>query len=860
MAPSPWPSFSTLHAAGFPCVPIVPAGATFKAWDEKNGVWRQRPGGKVPGRLAGGEWRAMYGWQRFGDGHAGGGGGVTLGVWDSWRGLGAGAGILCGGAGGLIGIDIDITEARVAAVVRGEVERVLGPTPFRRIGRAPKELLLYRAADAATGAGGRLRTRGWSGTDGMQCVEILRTGQQFVAFGVHPATGAPYRWVEAAPGVAGATAADVPEVEDWELRALVESIEALVGPDGLGFDLKGYGGGGAGRGGGASGDGDRVPGDLSDRFGLLLDALAALPNDDDHYEDWIRVGLAIKGAVGAALEEGEALEAWHDWSAKSAKYDAAETERAWASFKPRGIGAGTIYRLALDAGWSGRPGPDVLDDFGGAGSGDGSGGDGSGGGGDGGGTVAALPWPRALNYAPIKKHAAQCAKLFLDEREKSGRPLLYGRGEFFEWSGARWQTLSTDHLLAEIRTTDRTAMRLDVWQVEAMARAIKHASRQVPAPPCWLERAGSGGFGGFGDAAMRERPAVENLIVFRNGVFDAGSEAWLGVRRDLFTLGATDFDYDADARCPAWEAFLAENLDPDDVLTLQEYAGYCMVYDTSYHKILALIGARRGGKSTIARILSALVGRGSTASPQISDVAGDFGLQSLLDARLIVLNESQAVDFSRRSAGLERLKAISGADMLDVNRKFLGALSGVQLPGRIVMVGNGLPQFMDDSGAFAQRLMVLHFAKSHLGEEDAGLPKRLLGELSGIANWAIAGLVRLRAADGAFTRSAGSLARGAAAENDQSNIRQFLEDCAKEETDAVTTFRDAYEAYRAWARFEGLEVRGVSQNRLAKAIETIWPGVDATRTRPGGRKAVGNRTVRALNGVKLLNSGFSDFD
>jgi hypothetical protein len=67
----------------------------------------------------------------------------------------------------------------------------------------------------------------------------------------------------------------------------------------------------------------------------------------------MRIGMALKGALG---EEGAMLFA--DWSAQAAKNDPAATAKAWTSFKPARIGAGTIYHLAMEKGW--RPDPDLL--------------------------------------------------------------------------------------------------------------------------------------------------------------------------------------------------------------------------------------------------------------------------------------------------------------------------------------------------------------------------------------------------------------------------------------------------------------------------------------------------------------------
>ena len=75
-------------------------------------------------------------------------------------------------------------------------------------------------------------------------------------------------------------------------------------------------------------------------------ALAFIPNAELDYDSWIRIGLALKGAVG---EAGEKI--FSAWSAQAAKNDDAFTARSWASFKPNTIGAGTIYHLAMERGW-----------------------------------------------------------------------------------------------------------------------------------------------------------------------------------------------------------------------------------------------------------------------------------------------------------------------------------------------------------------------------------------------------------------------------------------------------------------------------------------------------------------------------
>lgn len=104
----------------------------------------------------------------------------------------------------------------------------------------------------------------------------------------------------------------------------------------------------------------------------LQSALEAIPNGENgteslEYENsdstgWIHVGMAIVDASG---KSDEGCELWHEFSAKSPKYDQEKTQEKWESFeagKAGGVTARTAYKMAYAAGWKGfRPGASAAD-------------------------------------------------------------------------------------------------------------------------------------------------------------------------------------------------------------------------------------------------------------------------------------------------------------------------------------------------------------------------------------------------------------------------------------------------------------------------------------------------------------------
>lgn len=77
----------------------------------------------------------------------------------------------------------------------------------------------------------------------------------------------------------------------------------------------------------------------------LADALTVIPADDR--ELWVRIGHALKtlGETARPL--------WHQWSARSVKYDRADADRVWASFQPDRTGCEAVFAEARRCGWSG---------------------------------------------------------------------------------------------------------------------------------------------------------------------------------------------------------------------------------------------------------------------------------------------------------------------------------------------------------------------------------------------------------------------------------------------------------------------------------------------------------------------------
>ena len=169
--------------------------------------------------------------------------------------------------------------------------------------------------------------------------------------------------------------------------------------------------------------------------------------------------------------------------------------------------------------------------------------------------------------------------------------------------------------------------------------------------------------------------------------------------------------------------------DPEAIEALRLWFGYLLTADTSQQKILLIVGPKRSGKGTIARVLQA-IHRGSVAGPTLESLRQNFGLSGLLDKSIAIISDARLPNQDTATI-TERLLSISGEDYLQVDRKYRQPVN-VRLGSRITIMSNELPSLRDTSGALASRMIILPMTRSFYGKENLGLEDLLKSELTSI--------------------------------------------------------------------------------------------------------------------------------
>lgn len=464
--------------------------------------------------------------------------------------------------------------------------------------------------------------------------------------------------------------------------------------------------------------------------------------------------------------------------------------------------------------------------------------------------------PEPISASEMKAAAREIdpadeAKAFLDASVTDGVPKLrYWRGSFIAWRKQRYCDIPFGEARAYlIRSLNNTYCRLPCHitnNVMDQLKAQAMLSSDVE-PPTWI---------GEGEPP-RNWPADE-LLVAKNALVHLpsllrGEDCAIDPTPRLFSTVALEYDFRIDAARPdGWLAFLQQLWldDPQSIDTLQEWFGYCLTCDTRQQKMLLLIGPKRSGKGTIARVLRALLGPANVVGPTLAGIASNFGLWPLIGKSLAIVNDARLSGRSDQAVVVERLLSITGEDALTVDRKCLEPWTG-KLPTRMMIISNELPRLSDSSGALVGRMILLRLTDSFYSNEDPDLTNKLLAELPGILLWAVEGWRRLRDRR-RFTQPDSAVELLGEMSNLSSPVLQFIQDCCLIDPTHSESVADLYAAWKRWCDSKGWN-KPCTEQTFGRDLLAAIPGLARCRPRDGEDR------WRGYRGIKLKVSAKSEF-
>lgn len=291
--------------------------------------------------------------------------------------------------------------------------------------------------------------------------------------------------------------------------------------------------------------------------------------------------------------------------------------------------------------------------------------------------------------------------------------------------------------------------------------------------------------------------------------------------------------------------FLSDMLDMEDITTLQEFLGYCLIPSTKGQAMLFIIGNGGEGKSRIGIVLQEIF-KSAMITGNFQRIETDKFFRYNLQNKLLMLDDDMQMNALSSTGYIKNL--ITAEIPVDVEAKGQQSQQAM-LYSRFLCFGNGSPKALyDKSDGFARRMIILTTKPvPENRKNDPFLADKFIAEKEKIFCWMFDGLRRLIRNNFRFTISEKTRRNISEIMSDNCNIPEFLEDRGyisfgsgySESTQAL------YSAYVDWCHKNLMNI--LNQNTFSTWLRSNSAKWGMTQT---NHISVDNREVRGYKGVK----------
>ena len=392
----------------------------------------------------------------------------------------------------------------------------------------------------------------------------------------------------------------------------------------------------------------------------------------------------------------------------------------------------------------------------------------------------------------------------------SENPVKFVDGVFYNKNGA------VDVRIIEKKIADKLLAQKVQKNFDKKVTALTGALKRICYSPDFEDDAGIAG--GNEEAAKTPQGCgaqsnFREIIHLKNGMLTADGTF---VPEFRICRNRLNVDYVPSAPKPLrWIAFLTELLEPADILTLQEYIGYCLIHSTKGQSMLFIVGNGGEGKSRIGVVLYHIF-KEAAYFGSITELAGDKFLKSNLIGKMLLIDDDMNMEGLKDTSFLKSLATAETPITVQAKGK-----QGIQvkLNCRTICFSNGMPKSLyDKSEGWERRLMILStkpVPKDRVN--DPFLSEKLIAESEGIFLWALEGLQRFIANNFKFTVSERAKQNITEMKESNCNIISFLKDeqLIKFGDGFECATADLYSGYCYWCNLNGVTI-------LKKESFSLW--------------------------------------
>ena len=264
----------------------------------------------------------------------------------------------------------------------------------------------------------------------------------------------------------------------------------------------------------------------------------------------------------------------------------------------------------------------------------------------------------------------------------------------------------------------------------------------------------------------QDRIHLSNGTLLLNGTFTEGRPAIVRSRLPVA--------YNPDATAPViWLNFLDGLLYVEDIPTLQEFIGYCLIPSNKGQRMMVIKGNGGEGKSQIGAVLSTIFGT-NMKDGSIGKISENRFARADLEHILLCVDDDMRMEALRQTNYVKSIVTAQGK--MDLERKGKQSYQGWMFARLLAFSNGGLQALYDRSDGFYRRQLVLTTKEKQVDRaDDPDLAEKMKAEAEGIFLWAFEGLQRLVANNFKFTESDRIRENREAVKRDNNNIFDFMD-------------------------------------------------------------------------------------
>lgn len=395
-----------------------------------------------------------------------------------------------------------------------------------------------------------------------------------------------------------------------------------------------------------------------------------------------------------------------------------------------------------------------------------------------------------------KTHKATIVEIGRKYYARTRDKLMFSRGVWWLWSGKVWEPCH------DLEQSSEFWNLLEEYQVSENLRPSLSIKRGVE------DYVKSKVF-------MREEAldSQNHLINLQNGVYNLLDGNLYPHNPDYRFTTILPFDYDPAAQTNIWTMYALSTFvkprsrehDPDLLDFVQEAIGYSLTTSVAHHVTFWCYGEGANGKGVLFHVLEQL---GGTAVMPLNIgllKREQYQLAMLAGKRIALCSEASATDNLVEDA---IVKALVGGDTISV-RQIRQEPFSLYPTAKLWWAMNELPVVADTSEGFWRRVRVIPFNRTFGDKEKIlDLKEKLDLELSGIFNWAMAGLRRLHSR-GKFVEPNQVQVATAKYREESNPIKLFVDDTCVVRADLQVQSKVIYNAYSEWCQDNGFRRQSI---------------------------------------------------